>query len=406
MHTYPHRKRAHPVNRPSIAVIGAGVIGLSIARSLSSSGAQVTIFERHRIGSGTSSSTFAWVNSNGKSPASYHDLNLAGMREHEELQRTSPSEARWYMQTGTYEWTTKPEAAERLQTRVQRLVDAGYPVVKVTADELRTRIPELRVHPRSSEIVHFPSEGYVIPSVLLARLWSEARSNGVELRAPVDVLDITEEAAGVSLELSTGETWRGDYVVSAVGRWSESVMKTLGKQFAMIDPDQPNKFACGFLGYTDPQYVQLTSNLITPEMNVRPDGGGRLLLQTPDLDHRADPAYQADTSALIGQQMLERLHRLFDNTSGARIDQIKVGQRARPADGLPAVGFVTDAARVYLVATHSGITLAPLLGRLVSGELLEGTRSPLLDDYAPDRLIGKTVKDFPKFATLHFPAAQ
>ncbi|MGW3974333.1 NAD(P)/FAD-dependent oxidoreductase [Streptomyces ardesiacus] len=394
------------MNRPSIAVIGAGVIGLSIARSLSSSGARVTVFERHRIGSGTSSGTFAWVNSNGKSPASYHELNLAGMREHEELQRTSPSEAQWYMRTGTYEWATRPEVEERLQARVQRLADAGYPVRKVTAEELRTRIPELRVHPRSSEIVHFPSEGYVVPSVLLARLWSEARSNGAELRAPVDVLDVTEEGDGVTLDLSTGETWRGDFVVSAVGRWSESIMKVLGKRFAMIDPDQPNKFACGFLGYTDPQYVQLSSNLITPEMNVRPDGGGRLLLQTPDLDHRADPAYQADTSALIGQEMLARLNRLFDNTAGARVEQIKVGQRARPADGLPAVGFVTDAARVYLVATHSGVTLAPLLGRLVSGELLEGTRSPLLRDYAPGRLIGKTVNDFPKFATLHFPAAQ
>ncbi|RII20522.1 Glycine oxidase [Streptomyces sp. YIM 130001] len=394
------------MKRPSIAVIGAGVIGLSIARSLSLAGAQVTIFERDRIGSGTSSGTFAWVNSNGKSPESYHDLNLAGMREHEELQHTSSSEAQWYMQTGTYEWTTKPEVAERLQARVQRLTDAGYPVRKATTDELRARIPELRIHPRSSEIVHFPSEGYVAPSVLLARLWSEAKANGTELHAPVDVLDVIEDGSGVTLQLSTEETWRGDCVVSAVGRWSESMMKTLGKQFAMIDPDQPNKFACGFLGYTDPQYVQLSSNLITPELNVRPDGGGRLLLQTPDLDHRADPAYQADTTALIGQEMLARLHRLFDNTAGARIERIAVGQRARPADGLPAVGFVTDAARVYLVATHSGITLAPLLGRLVSTELLEGTRSPLLRGYAPDRLVGKTVADFPKFATLHFPAAQ
>ncbi|MEU1942256.1 NAD(P)/FAD-dependent oxidoreductase [Streptomyces sp. NPDC059474] len=394
------------MSRPSIAIIGAGVVGLSIARSLSMAGTKVTIYERDRIGSGTSSGTFAWVNSNGKSPTSYHELNLAGMREHKELQRGSHTEAQWYMQTGTYEWATKPEVQERLQARVQRLIDVGYPVRKVTADELGTRIPELRIHPRSSEIVHFPSEGYVTTSTLLARLWSEARSNGVVLRAPIDVLDIAEDEGGVTLELSTGETWRGDFVVSAVGRWSESIMKILGKQFAMIDPDLPNKFACGFLGYTDPQYVQLSSNLITPEMNVRPDGGGRLLLQTPDLDHRADPAYQADTTALIGEEMLRRLNRLFDNTSGARIEKLKVGQRARPADGLPAVGFVTDTARVYLVATHSGITLAPLLGRLVSGELLKGTRSPLLEDYAPDRLIGKTINDFPKFSTLHFPAAQ
>jgi glycine/D-amino acid oxidase-like deaminating enzyme len=79
---------------------------------------------------------------------------------------------------------------------------------------------------------------------------------------------------------------------------------------------------------------------------------------------------------------------------------------ARPADGLPAVGPVSGTGRIYVVATHSGITLAPLLGRLVTEELIDGRRSPLLADYAPDRLIGKSIQDFPKFATLHFPAAQ
>lgn len=394
------------MSRPSIAVIGAGVVGLSIARSLCAAGADVTIFERSRIGAGTSSRTFAWVNSNGKSPDSYYELNLAGMREHEQLQRTSPGEAHWYMQTGTFEWTTNPDVEERLNARVQRLTDSGYPVRKVTAAELKTRIPEINIHPGASEIVHFPSEGYITPSVLLARLWSEAKGDGARLRAPVDVLEIAEDDGGASLKLSTGETWNGDFVISAVGRWSESIMSLLGMRFAMIDPDLPNKFACGFLGYTDPQYVQVSSNLITPEMNVRPDGGGRLLLQTPDLDHRADPAYQADPSALIGEEMLRRLNRLFDNTEHARVEQLVVGQRARPADGLPAVGFVTESARVYLVATHSGITLAPLLGRLIAAEITTGERSPLLADYAPDRLIGKSITDFPKFSTLHFPAAQ
>ncbi|OZM80190.1 hypothetical protein [Pseudonocardia sp. MH-G8] len=53
------------------------------------------------------------------------------------------------------------------------------------------------------------------------------------------------------------------------------------------------------------------------------------------------------------------------------------------------VGFASPGTRLYLIATHSGITLAPLLA-----------------DYAPDRLIGKSITDFPKFATLHFPAQQ
>ena len=391
---------------PSIAVIGAGVVGTSLARSLAARGVAVTVFEREHLGAGTSSATFSWINSNGKSPDSYYQLNLAGMREHEALQQATASEARWYIRAGTYEWAVDPAKIERLMARAQRLTDLGYPVEKITARQLVERIPELHVHPRSSEIVSFPSEAYAWPSVLIARQWSEAREHGAVLRAPVDVVAVEEHDSGVRLRLSTGESWDGDYVISAVGRWSETLMSMLGLRFAMIDPDLPNKFACGFLGSTDPQYVQLSANLIAPELNVRPDGAGRLLLQTPDLDHRADPAYETDTGSLIGQEMVRRLRRLFSNTEHARIEKIRIGQRARPADGLPAVGFVTPRSRLYLVATHSGITLAPLLGRLVADELVDGNRSTLLEDYGPERLIGKSITDFPRFATLHFPAQQ
>ncbi|WP_312838978.1 FAD-dependent oxidoreductase, partial [Pantoea piersonii] len=55
-----------------IAVIGAGVLGLSVARMLALQGAQVTLFDKGAPGAGTSQISFAWVNANGKSPESYH----------------------------------------------------------------------------------------------------------------------------------------------------------------------------------------------------------------------------------------------------------------------------------------------------------------------------------------------
>ncbi|WP_370569556.1 NAD(P)/FAD-dependent oxidoreductase [Erwinia sp. S38] len=192
----------------------------------------------------------------------------------------------------------------------------------------------------------------------------------------------------------------------ATGRWSQEIMGRMGLELAMIDPNHPNKIACGFLAHTTPQFTQLSANLITPELNVRPEGGGRLLLQAPDLDHFANPTFFPTYDGFIGQEMLNRLHRLFDNTESAKIERITIGQRARPADGLPGIGFVTPYRRVYLMVTHSGMTLAPLLGKLAAEEILEGHRSALLNDYAPDRLLGKSSEDFPAFSTLHFPAAQ
>ena len=72
--------------RPRVAVVGAGVIGMSVARELAVRGAEVTIVERDYVGAGASGTTFAWVNSNGKTPESYHELNVAGLRAHRLLQ--------------------------------------------------------------------------------------------------------------------------------------------------------------------------------------------------------------------------------------------------------------------------------------------------------------------------------
>lgn len=393
-------------NQPRIAIVGAGVIGLSIARSLAMLGAEVTIFERSHMGAGTSSRTFAWINANGKKPDSYYALNYAGMQEHLALQNHSSNGARWLDVCGTFEWATHALAKDRLTKRVESLADLEYPLKQVSQRELQQFVPEIRIPPTVGEIWHFPQEALLYPSILMARLWSEARSHGALLRDRTDVVDIAEAPGVTTLQLSDGSHWQGDYCVLATGRWTPSLTSMLGAPLAMIDANQATQIGCGFLALTDPQYVQLRSNLITPELNVRPDGGGRLLLQAPDLDYRADPATQTDVDGYIGREILARLRRLFDNTDHAHIEKLVVGQRSRPADGLPAVGFLTDMHRTYVVVTHSGMTLAPLLGRLVALELMLSKRDPLLEPYSPARLINREARDFAAIATIHFPAAQ
>ncbi|MCU5775273.1 FAD-binding oxidoreductase [Erwiniaceae bacterium BAC15a-03b] len=389
-----------------VAVIGAGVLGLSVARSLALAGAKVTIFERDHIGAGTSTTTYAWVNSNGKSPESYHHLNVAAMHEHQKLQQQASSEGRWLIKSGTCEWATDAAQQEKLHTRVSKLLKLNYPAQAISREQLKTRVPEIRLEARAGEIWHFPEECLLFPTIFLAHLWEEARQHGAQLHTNCDVIDIQENEQGAKLELANGEIWQGDSVVLATGRWSQALMASLGLQLALIDANQPNKIACGFIATTAPLLTQLQTNLITPALNVRPDGGGRLLLQAPDLDHLANPAAPPNAEGWIGQEMLSRLRRTFDNMDSARIERIAIGQRSRPADGLPGIGYVTPQRRVYLMVTHSGMTLAPLLGRLGAEEVIHDRRSALLDDFAPDRLLGKSAQDFPAFSTLHFPAAQ
>ena len=61
-------------------MIGAGVLGASVAARLAAAGMRVTLLEAGQPGRGTSRWSFAWVNSNDKGPRPYHDLNRAGLR--------------------------------------------------------------------------------------------------------------------------------------------------------------------------------------------------------------------------------------------------------------------------------------------------------------------------------------
>jgi glycine/D-amino acid oxidase-like deaminating enzyme len=83
-----------------IAVIGAGVIGVSIAAEAAARGADVTLIDKNAPGSGTSLITYAWVNSNGKEPVGYYELNRAGLEAHHRLAGTG---ADWFRPTGHIE---------------------------------------------------------------------------------------------------------------------------------------------------------------------------------------------------------------------------------------------------------------------------------------------------------------
>jgi glycine/D-amino acid oxidase-like deaminating enzyme len=54
---------------------------------------------------------------------------------------------------------------------------------------------------------------------------------------------------------------------------------------------------------------------------------------------------------------------------------------------LPIVGRLPDRPWLYHVVTHSGVTLAPLLGRLVAHEILRDDEAALLDPYRPARFV-------------------
>jgi glycine/D-amino acid oxidase-like deaminating enzyme len=65
------------------------------------------------------------------------------------------------------------------------------------------------------------------------------------------------------------------------------------------------------------------------------------------------------------------------------------GMRSLSPDGLPFVGRVPGLDGIHLAAGHAtlGITLAPLTGDLLAGQLLDGKHDELLSAFDPARAL-------------------
>ena len=78
--------------------------------------------------------------------------------------------------------------------------------------------------------------------------------------------------------------------------------------------------------------------------------------------------------------------RVVPEFAAAPLVDVRVGQRAIPADGFPAIGKAGDIDGYYEAVTHSGITLAPLVGRLLAAEILHGHVDALVAGFRASRL--------------------
>lgn len=93
-----------------IAVIGVGIMGISLALRLQRlENMQVTLVDREEPGSRTIGASFAWVNANRKLPWAYFELNVAGMKEHDELEREL-EDSGWLHRSGNLEFAVEEEA--------------------------------------------------------------------------------------------------------------------------------------------------------------------------------------------------------------------------------------------------------------------------------------------------------
>lgn len=121
---------------------------------------------------------------------------------------------------------------------------------------------------------------------------------------------------------------------------------------------------------------------MSPAMQLRQTAEGRLLAAASfdDADPDADGAGAAAA-------LFDAMKGMMASDASLSPDFHVVGRRPIPKDGFPAVGRVDGIPGLYTAVMHSGITLAPAIGRFVADEVLTGRRDSLLEPYGLGRLL-------------------
>ncbi len=364
-----------------IIVVGAGIVGASVAYALSQKGVPVTVLEAQRPAAGTSRASFAWPNANEKLPREYFALNAAGLAEHHVLADTLGGD--WFHPTGNLEVVTGSERRDHQHAKVARLQDWGYRAELISEVRARELVPDLAL-PDSASYAFYPDEGWVAAPVLIHRLLEVAQASGATVRFPmrVDALDVQNgRVAGVIVD---GEHLAAGLVIDCTGPAAGRFLDPLGISIA-------RQRSPGLLVVTDPVPTCLSRVVHAPGVHLRPDGAGRVLIGSEDVDatlpEEGDITEEIHADSSWCRELLRRAQAVLPVLAGARIEAVRLGWRPLPADGLSAVGSVPGLSGYYLVFTHSGVTLGPRLGRLVAGEVVTGQACPELAPFRPGRLL-------------------
>jgi len=363
-------------------VIGAGVLGASVAARLAAAGMNVTLLEQDQPGHAASRWSLAWLNSNDKFPRLYHDLNHAGIRAWAELAPDLDGAA-WYRPVGHVELAATAGQAEALEARVRRLTEWAYPAQLIDPDEAAALEPALRMPAPPAAAAWFPGEGYLLTEPLIERLVARAQGHGATVLVG-DQGRVTAVAEG-QVRTAAGATILADEIVCCAGRWTPRLAELAGAapgSVPLVAWDTPGATAPGFVVRVGPvTSPALTRLMHTPDLALRPHPGGLLQLEAPDaaVDLHTPRTELQNWAA----ELLRRAQQTVLGLDDARVVRYQVCVRPMPADEQSIVGRLPGADHLYVAVTHSGVTLAAHLTRLIAAELTAGAPPAELARYRP-----------------------
>ncbi len=328
-------------------VVGAGIVGASVAYHAARAGAAVTLVEAAQPGAGVTADSFAWVGASGIRSGPAAALRLTAADEYRRLEAELPGlPVRW---SGSLTWGAAEVPPE-----------AGPGQEIVTAAMAATLEPALRRPPEWA--VWAPGDGAVDAVGVIERLVAGARAHGARICPATPVTAIRRDAGGRVAGVATpAGGLAGGTVVLAAGVATAAVAASVGVHV----PVEPSP--CPLLRFRAP------ADLV------------RTVVSTPDFDLRQVAPDRLIAAAESPERALAAVRSTFRGAGGVELLSTRIGVRPMPVDGEPIIGPIPEVPGLYTAVLHAAVTLAPAVGRLVARELVDGLVEPMLEGCRPTR---------------------
>ena len=370
-----------------VVVIGGGVIGLTIARALALRGVRdVCLLERGSLGNEASFAAAGMLAPQAEADAKddFFDLACLSRDLYPNFAASLLEETGTDVEldtTGTLYLALSEHDQRELDKRYDWQTRAGLCVERLDSSDARQLEPCISTTVAGA--LRFPLDIQVENRRLLSALANSVEKLGVKIISETNVEALTIQRNRLTGLQTASGVLRCSVVVVAAGTWTSFIKfssepSTAREHGLHIEPVRGQMVCLA-------AKPQLTRHVIySPRGYIVPRRDGRLLAgSTSELASFTKQITAGGISSILinAQEIAPGISKLPITDSWA-------GLRPRAADGLPVLGACGEIEGLFYATGHyrNGILLAPITGELIAEAIVDGTVSPLLAPFTPNRL--------------------
>lgn len=369
--------------KKKITVVGAGIIGTCIAYELCKAGINVSLIDKAHPASGTTGSSFNWINATyPKKPYSYNLLSQMGINAYKELQNKIDFPILW---NGSLEWMDSPNDQDKLLQEVINL--QNYPTHSkheiINTREANLFEPNIDFK-NNQNIVFSKSDGAVDVDILISSLIAKIKNYGGNIYSQCEYKDLIYRNNKLSsIKTSIGDI-QSDQVIFACGIHTDSILP-----ISSLNTPTP-----GVIMKSKPLSKTINKIIVGPGIHLHQQIDGKIIFGEQEgapYNHkdRLKNLPNKFPSNVFEKQHVDRILNMtksfVSNIDNVEIEKVSIGWRPLPKDGKPVIGRIKNLPGTYVAVMHSGISLGPIVGKLVAQEITENIENIALNDFRPTR---------------------